>query len=84
MPEDSAAAGHSRMDAAMAMRRAAASGGAPSHTSAVTAAVLPLLEEVAAAVSRREAPVDPSYGSCTWRLSWPAFTEPWSVPFRPL
>ena len=74
-PEDTAAS-RSRKDAAA--RLMAASGGALSHTSVVKAVPL----EVAA--DHRQAQVDPSYGSCTWQLSWPTFTEPWSVPFRPL
>ena len=74
-PEDTAA-GRSRKDAAATLM--AASGGALSHTSVVTA--VPLV----VAAGRRQAQVDPSYGSCTSQLSWPTFTEPWSVPFQPL
>ena len=66
-PEDTAA-GCSRMDAAATLM--AASGGALSHTSVVTA--VPLV----VAAGRRQAQVDPSYGSCTSQLSWPTFTEP--------
>ena len=73
-PEDTA--GHSRKDAAATLM--AASGGALSHTSVVTAVLLVV------AAGRRQAQADPFYGSCTWQLSWPTFTEPWSVPFRPL